>query len=109
MQELSYQQLQQAQKSTQPPKIIDVLPADSFASAHIDGAVNVPGKAEDFVAQATKAIGSKDTAAILYCKNASCPASHEAATKLEAAGFTNISVYKGGIEEYKQMQSKQAA
>lgn len=42
-----------------------------------------------------------DAEIVVYCNGPTCPNSEQAAQKLEAFGFTNVSVFKGGLEEWK--------
>ena len=42
----------------------------------------------------------KDTEIIVYCAGPNCPQSRMAAEKLQALGYTNVSAYEGGIEEW---------
>ena len=44
---------------------------------------------------------SKDAEIVTYCGGLQCPQSSEAAHKLVALGYTNVSVYKSGLEGWK--------
>jgi rhodanese-related sulfurtransferase len=49
-----------------------------------------------------KASVKKDSAIVVYCGSHKCPASKTAAEQLEAGGFTNVTKFEGGIEEWKK-------
>jgi rhodanese-related sulfurtransferase len=85
----------------EPFVLINVLPAKSFSETEIPGAVNVPLEEPDFLDRVETLAGGKSNPVITYCANESCPASTEAAQKLEAAGFTNVFDYKAGAEGWK--------
>lgn len=82
----------QGQKLT----IIDVRDKDSFLTAHITKAINIP----------YEGIGAaglpKDSGLVLYCSNSQCPVSRIAAKTLEDAGYKQLWVLDGGIEEWIQ-------
>lgn len=82
--------------------IIDVLDTDSFAKEHIPGSISIPLKSANFVKNVQNEVPDRDTEVIVYCASTQCPASTDAAKKLEEAGYTNVYDFKGGIEEWKQ-------
>jgi rhodanese-related sulfurtransferase len=45
---------------------------------------------------------TKDSAIVVYCAGPACPASKMAAEQLGAAGYTNVTKYEGGVEEWKK-------
>ncbi len=75
------------------PTVVDVRGASDFAKGHIPGALNV----------AYNAIGraglSKDRPVLLYCGK-KCPLSHLAAKELEKAGYADVKVLDGGLDEW---------
>ncbi len=82
----------QGQKLT----IIDVRDKSSFLTAHIPNAINVPY-------EGIEAAGlPKDSGLVLYCSNSQCPVSKVAAKTLENAGYKQLWVLDGGIEEWIQ-------
>jgi rhodanese-related sulfurtransferase len=42
----------------------------------------------------------KDDEIVTYCGGFKCPASKQAAEKLVSLGFTNVSAYEGGLEDW---------
>ena len=100
MKTLSYDQLKKMIDDNQNFLLVDVLPKDSFEKAHISDAVNIPLSETDFVNQVEQAAGNKNRKVVVYCASSECPASHNAAEKLDEAGFKDVSAYEGGIREW---------
>ncbi len=90
--------LQSALASGDAPVIVDVRGPDEFAGAlgHIGGAINLPLDALLADPQALKA--HKDQALTLVCKTDRRSAT--AAQALGAAGFSHVSVLRGGMERW---------
>jgi len=80
--------------------LINVLPRDKFLSKHIRTSINIPGDDPNFAQQVEQVAGSKDREIVLYCANFDCPASAEAARKLDEAGFKRVYDYEGGAEDW---------
>ena len=51
----------------------------------------------------------RDVPVVVYCANQQCNSSEEAAKKLEAAGFTDVSRYTGGAAEWQKEAEEVAA
>lgn len=79
--------------------LVDANGNESYASAHIPGAVNFD-KATGRFSQDPPA--DKSALIVAYCGGPGCEAWCGAADKLEAMGYKNIRHYKGGIKEWKQ-------
>jgi rhodanese-related sulfurtransferase len=82
--------------------LINVLPRAKFEKQHIPGSVNVPVDAGDFIRQAERKIDDHNQDIIVYCASFDCPASTEAAEKLEKAGYKRVYDFKGGMQEWKE-------
>jgi len=80
--------------------VIDVLPKDQHDSGHIPGSKNVPFGAEGFVEVVKEAAGGKEKPVVVYCASSECDLSPKAAQQLENAGFTGVSDFEGGMEEW---------
>ena len=78
--------------------IFDVSMESSFQDCHIKGAQYV---AYDKIAKMVRDF-EKSTDIVVYCTNAYCTASTEAYHILKKLGFTNVSIYKGGIAQWYQ-------
>ena len=109
MKTLSYDQLKKIKDTKEDFVLINVLPAESFNEAHIPDSINIPLKQADFVAQVEEAVGGKEEKVVTYCASFDCPASHDAAEKLEKSGFTNVSAYEGGVKEWQEKSGKRQA
>lgn len=83
-----------SQKSTFT--LVDVRTQDDFQKRHIDGAINIP---KDKLSEVSL---PKDAALVLYCGDARCPLSHEAAKLLAGKGYSDIKILYGGIAEWRK-------
>jgi rhodanese-related sulfurtransferase len=83
-------------------RILNVLPEEVFAKEHIAGSSNIPLNQEGFESKVEQEVGAKDKPIVVYCASFECPASKDAAQKLEKAGFTNVVAYEGGMKDWKE-------
>jgi rhodanese-related sulfurtransferase len=81
--------------------LIEVLPPESYDKHHLPGAINIPlGKGfEENVQQAVK---DKDQEVVVYCSDENCPASPNAAKKLESMGYQRVRDYEKGKVDWMQ-------
>jgi rhodanese-related sulfurtransferase len=84
--------------SAKPPVLVNVLPAESYATTHIEGSVNVP--LTELASTAATTLPDKDAKIIVYCASYTCRASTKAAETLMKLGYTNVLDYKGGLKEW---------
>lgn len=99
MESVSKTQLQQWINGSEDMLLVDVLSKDSFNKQHIPGSINVPVKDNaNFVKDIESSASSKSQRIVVYCANAQCDASEQAAQKLENAGFKNIIRFEEGVE-----------
>jgi rhodanese-related sulfurtransferase len=75
--------------------IVEVLPRSYYDAGHLPGAIHLPLEA------VSKADIPRDARVILYCASATCANSHQAAERLERAGYTDVSVYAGGKADWR--------
>lgn len=73
--------------------LVDARSAASYAKGHIPGAISAPVKDEQAMAQLPS---DKAAKLIFYCGGPRCPASARAADKATAAGYTDVSDFRGG-------------
>jgi rhodanese-related sulfurtransferase len=82
--------------------ILDARPAPFFAQGHIPGALNLARDnfARDYrrLSSALKAAGDKPI--IVYCSGGACHDSRLVANALLTLGFSNVSVFTDGWEEW---------
>lgn len=83
------------------PTIIDVLPAEYYAAAHIPGARNHCVYQVVFLGEVQAAIPDKDRPLVLYSASHRCHAAQDAADKLLDAEYTDITVCQDGLEGWK--------
>ena len=81
--------------------IVDSRGGKYFDGEMIEGAVNLPVNKVN-TDELAKIIPSKDTPVAFYCNNVNCPASELSAYKANAAGYTMLYKYPGGIEDWKE-------
>ena len=77
--------------------LVETLPASEFERQHLPGAINVP-------AAKTKDLGhelpNKEAEIVVYCANATCPSSDDAAAELRRRGYINVRRYVGGKQDW---------
>ncbi len=81
--------------------LINVLPPEEFNQEHIRTSVNVPQGDPNFTDMVEKVAGNKERPIVVYCAGFDCPASSDAAKKLDEAGFQYIYDYEGGTEDWR--------
>jgi len=101
MQTIDRNQLVQKMDRNEDFELIDVLPQESFQHYHIPGARNIPINSENFEDQIQQTVPEKDKEIVVYCKDQECPASPQAAEKLESMGYTNVYDYEAGKEDWR--------
>lgn len=79
--------------------LIDTRETEEYNAGHLPGALFIPWHMIDEKIGGIK----KDKPLILYCRTNNRAA--RAAGTLETLGYTNVSVYKGGWEEWERLQS----
>ena len=82
--------------------LVNTLAAESFEKTRIPGAVNVPLEDGDFTARIEQEAGGKHKPVVVYCASEQCNSSEKAATKLEEAGFTDVTRYTGGAAAWSE-------
>jgi len=80
--------------------IIETLPSQYYASAHLPGAVNIP---HDKVALAASLlIPDKSERIIVYCASIDCQNSRIAAETLNKLGYSNVYEYSAGKKDWEE-------
>ncbi len=80
--------------------LIDVLPEDVHAKAHIPGAINIPLESGNFAERVTAAVDSKGAPVVVYCSDVTCDLSKRAAQQLHMAGLRAVYRYEGGLQAW---------
>ncbi len=77
-------------------RIVDALNAEHYGKGHIPGAVNI-----DYEKMTPDMLpAQKDQPLIFYCAGGMCPVGSMAANKAASWGYTNVSVYEGGMKDW---------
>ena len=80
--------------------VVDALPEQYYAQAHLPGAINlVEG---EVAARAAELLPDKAAAIVTYCSNISCGNSQAVAGLLERRGYTNVRKYREGIQDWSE-------
>jgi len=79
---------------------IDARFARDFKAGHLKGAINLPVDANDVEHQKVTADIAKDAPIVLYCQSAGCKFAEIVAIKLIDDGFSDISIFRGGWNEW---------
>jgi len=94
---LSLEQLHRRLSSGRPPILVEALGAAYYADAHLPGALNIPpGRVSTL---APRLLPDREVEIIVYCSSGSTN-STMTAQRLEELGYTFVSVYGGGKEEW---------
>lgn len=80
------------------PVLAEALPEKYYAARHLPGARHFPHDRVDALAPAV--LPNKNAQIIVYCANRQCQNSHIAAHRLAALGYTDVSVYAGGKQDW---------
>ncbi len=81
--------------------LVEVLPESHFRKFHLPGAVNVPLD-DSFDENIQEAVPDKSRAVVVYCQNTACPASPNAARRMEELGYEDVYDYEGGKEDWQE-------
>ncbi|MBL7106452.1 MAG: hypothetical protein ISS77_02430 [Phycisphaerae bacterium] len=85
---------------------IDARLGRDFKAGHIDGAINVPVDICDKGRSAALGGIDKNAHVVVYCQSAGCKFANKLAIKLNSDGFSNLSIFKGGWNEWKAKEEK---
>jgi len=81
--------------------LIDARRVADYEAGHLDGAINIPVDSNDtFRHDAMRGV-DKSLKLVLYCQSSRCPFAETVAAKLKSDGFSNLSIYKGGWNDWK--------
>lgn len=95
---ITVSEIRSGMASAKPPVVTDVRPAFKYAAEHVKGAVNLP--LLEISAKAAIVLPDKAAEVIVYSANYACPNSLKASMALKDLGYTNVHVYKGGMQEW---------
>jgi rhodanese-related sulfurtransferase len=78
--------------------IVEALPEMSYRKAHLPGAINMPVEQVDELAP--RLLPDKQAEIVVYCANLACPTSALAARRLIELGYTNVTEYAEGKQDW---------
>ena len=77
--------------------LVEALSRKHYESGHLPGAINLP---YEFVDEAERVLPDKHAEIVVYCMNPECVASAEEARELEEMGYTRVSHYAAGKQDW---------
>jgi rhodanese-related sulfurtransferase len=87
-------------ESGKPPVLLEALPERYYLQKHLPGALLLP---HDQVAQlAPTLVPDRGTQIVVYCASRTCQNSHVAAQQLTRLGYTDVTVYAGGKQDWEE-------
>lgn len=79
--------------------LVDARPRASFESQRIPGSICIPS---DEAARLALEVLARDQAVVVYCTNLECSASPTLAGKLLDLGFSDVTDFAGGLQEWQE-------
>jgi rhodanese-related sulfurtransferase/polyisoprenoid-binding protein YceI len=99
--EISRDELTLRRAGPNPPLVIDVLPVEEYNAAHLPKAKHACVFSVNFLDDIENLAPDRSTPLVLYGSSFRDFASATAAEKLVAAGYTQVSDYRGGLEDWR--------
>jgi len=81
--------------------LLEALPEKYFNDWHLPGARHFPH--DQARALAASVVPDKSAEIVVYCASRTCQNSHIAAKTLESLGYSNVAVYAGGKEDWREV------
>jgi rhodanese-related sulfurtransferase len=81
------------------PVLVNALARQGFEEARIPGSINIP--ASDALRVAPDLL-ARDQRIVVYCASRSCTASPTLAQKLVDLGYSEVTDFEGGLEEWER-------
>ena len=97
---MTSEELKSALGSAQPPTLLDVRLEDDYAAARIPGATNARVFEVSFLDQVDEAVTDKRHPIAVYGFGGGSREAEVAAEKLLRAGYEQVSVYGGGLDQW---------
>lgn len=93
-------ELQTRLGATPRPILLEALPRKYFEGGHLPGARHLPHDEVRTLAPAL--LPDRHAEIVVYCASATCQNSHIAARVLQQIGYTNVSVYAAGKQDWSE-------
>ncbi|MCI0470566.1 MAG: rhodanese-like domain-containing protein, partial [Candidatus Aminicenantes bacterium] len=87
-------------------RLVDARTKDEFELGHLPQAINLPVYEFDRAYKATAELLPKDKTIITYCSSVTCIDSTLLAKKMYSSGHKDIFVYRGGFEEWLELNNR---
>jgi rhodanese-related sulfurtransferase len=100
MKTISTHELYASLQSPRAALLLEALPERYYAQKHLPGAILFPH--DEVEQRAATVIPEYTTPIVVYCASRSCQNSRIAAQRLMQLGYTDVSVYEGGKQEWEQ-------
>lgn len=78
--------------------LLEALPEKYFNDWHLPGARHFPH--DEARTLASRVVPDKSTEVVVYCASSTCQNSHIAANILKQIGYTDVSVFTGGKQDW---------
>jgi len=91
-------ELQRRLGAVNRPILVEALPEKYYRDGHLPGARHLPHT--EVAERAASVLPDRNAAIVVYCASATCQNSHIAARLLEQRGYTDVSVYAGGKQDW---------
>jgi rhodanese-related sulfurtransferase len=85
---------------------VDARYRSDFEAGHLPGAINIPVNTCRKVRREAMAHTAKYACIVVYCQSADCKFAEEVTAGLVADGFSNVSIFKGGWNEWTAKSDK---
>jgi polyisoprenoid-binding protein YceI/rhodanese-related sulfurtransferase len=99
--QISLEELVSRLAGPNPPLVIDVLPDEEYQAAHLPGAKNACVFKVTFVEDVKQLVPERSKSLVLYGASSRDLASATATEKLLIAGYTQVTDYRGGLEDWR--------
>ena len=101
IQQISRDELASRLGEPNQPLVIDVLPEEEYAAAHLPGVKNACVFNISFLDDVRNLASDRSKPLVLYGASADDLASATATEKLLAAGYTHVTDYRGGLDDWR--------
>lgn len=99
MQSITATQLARRMSEPDPPRLIDILPEESFNRVHLPTAENIPS--ERLKELAFDRLGREEEI-VVYGADVNCRATAQAVAQLEELGYLHVRSLAGGIAQWRR-------
>ena len=95
---ISRDELAKKLESTVRPVLVEALPKKYYSDGHLHGAIRI--NIDEVNARAPSLITDKRAEIVVYCAGPTCANSDRVAQQLDAIGYENVRIFKGGKSDW---------